>query len=95
MSGPLRRMVTIVNPQGLHFRPAARFGEAALRFASRVSVSKDNHTVDGKFWPDLMLLEAALGTRLMLEVEGDDAATAIETLAELLESNYEESEPIA
>ena len=56
MSGPLRRDVMIANPEGFHMRPAAAFAELASRFESKVTVSCGGESVDGKFWPDLLLL---------------------------------------
>lgn len=92
--GPLRRVVTVANPQGLHIRPAAAFAELAARFESRVAVSREGQTVDGKFWPDLLMLAAEHGTALTLEVDGKDAADALEALAQLLASKFED-EPAA
>ncbi len=61
MSEPLRRVVTVANPQGLHIRPAAAFAELAQRFEANVRVSRNGQTVDGKFWPELLLLAAEMG----------------------------------
>jgi phosphocarrier protein HPr len=83
-SGPLRREVQVTNPQGLHVRPAAAFAELAARFESRVTVSKDGQNVDGKFWPDLLLLAAEQGSKLIIEVDGPDAEPALEALCKVL-----------
>lgn len=85
----LTREVTVVNPQGLHIRPAAAFAELAARFEANVTVSRDGgERVNGKLWPDLLLLAAEKGAKLLLEVEGRDASDALEALAKLL-STYE------
>jgi phosphotransferase system HPr (HPr) family protein len=86
MSGPLRRVVTIANPQGLHMRPAAAFAELASRFESTVTIHKGDQAVDGKNMVELLLLAAEPGTQLEVLVNGKDAADALEVLAELLES---------
>ena len=91
---PIRRAVTVTNPQGLHVRPAAAFAELAARFESRVVVSKEGQAVDGKFWPDLLLLAAEQGTTLMLEVDGPDAADAIDVLARALAEFKEDESPL-
>lgn len=95
MTEPLRRVVTIANPQGLHIRPAAAFAELAQRFEAKVTVSREGQSVDGKFWPDLLLLAAEQGTELILEVEGPDAPDALEALADQLAAVFEESSPTA
>jgi phosphotransferase system HPr (HPr) family protein len=86
MSGSLRRTVTIVNPRGLHLRPAADFAQLASRFESTVTVSHGQQAVDGKDAMNLLLLIAEQGAKLVIEVTGQDAAEALEPLAKILES---------
>ena len=78
------REVKIVNPLGLHMRPAAKFVETANRFRCTVSVSKGDETVNGKSIMEMMLLEAMPGTMLHLESDGEDAETCLQTLAEVI-----------
>ena len=90
-NGPLRRTVVVKNPQGLHIRPAAAFAEVAARYVSRVTVANpEGEVVDGKFWPDLLLLKALQGTPLELVVDGADAPDAIDVLAQALAEYHEE-----
>jgi phosphotransferase system HPr (HPr) family protein len=93
VNGPLRRVVAIANPHGMHVRPAAAFAERASRFASQVRVSLGEKNVDGKFWPDLLLLEAAGGAQLTLEVEGPDAAEALDALTDQLAVVFTDEPP--
>jgi phosphocarrier protein HPr len=83
---PLRRLVVINNPNGLHMRPAAAFVEMASRFQSQVVIWKHEHSVNGKSFLDLMMLAAESGTELTLEVSGSDAEPALEALSGILES---------
>lgn len=83
---PLFRMVTIRDPQGLHMRPAAAFAKAARRFHSTVTLRLNDRAVNGKSQLDLMLLAAEPGAQLVLEVAGDDAPAALETLADVIEA---------
>lgn len=78
------REVKIVNPLGLHMRPAAKFVETANRFRCTVTVSKGDETVNGKSITEMMLLEAMPGTMLRLESEGEDADTCLQILAEVV-----------
>jgi phosphocarrier protein len=82
----LRHKVVISNPDGLHLRPISAFAELAKQTQSRVTVHKDGKAFDGKSPLDLMLLGAAEGTELEIEVEGPDAADALRQLLELLAS---------
>ncbi len=85
-----RRDVEVKNRLGLHARAAARFVHTANRFRSRVSVTRGQRTTDGKSILGILLLAAAQGTRLELQAEGDDAAAALQALAELIEGGFGE-----
>ena len=76
--------VVIVNRQGLHARPATQFVETANRYASRVTVFKDNTRVNGKSVMEMMLLDAEQGTTLRIEAEGEDAGECLAALAEVV-----------
>jgi phosphocarrier protein HPr len=86
----IRREVLVCNPLGLHARAAARFVHAANRFRSRVKVSRDGKTMDGKSILGILLLAAGPGARLELEAEGDDEQAAVAALASLVESGFGE-----
>lgn len=81
---PLRRQVTITNPQGFHMRPATKFAQLANQFQSTVTVYKGDQRINGKSPLDLMLLGADQGTELTLEVSGSDAPAALDALADLM-----------
>lgn len=87
------RQVTVVNPLGLHARAAARFVQAAGRFASRIRVARDGRTMDGKSIMGLLLLAAARGTVLAISADGPDEAEALDALCALVERGFEEETP--
>jgi phosphotransferase system HPr (HPr) family protein len=86
MDGPLRRVVTIANPNGLHLRAAAAFAERAGRFQCAVALCREGQQVNGKDPWDILLLAAEQGTKLVVEATGSDAAAAVQALGEWLES---------
>jgi phosphocarrier protein len=90
---PLRRTVTIRNPQGLHIRPASAFAQLAGKFESTVTVWKESQGVSGRSPLELLLLVALQGTELVVEVSGPDAQEALDALAELLGAPGVEDEP--
>ena len=93
---PLHRTVTIKDPQGLHMRPAAAFAKAARQFQASVTLRQNDRSVNGKSQLDLMLLAAEPGAELVLEVNGDDAARALDVLSDIIESvasDGEDDEP--
>lgn len=82
--------VTISNTQGLHARPVMRFVDLAMSFRSAIRVMKDSLQVDGKSAMEMMLLEATQGTVLRVAADGEDAREAVEALAGLVNSKFEE-----
>jgi phosphotransferase system HPr (HPr) family protein len=83
-SGPLKRTVVVANPMGLHMRPATAFAQLARSFGCKVTVWNGPARADGKSSLDLILLVAMPGAELVLEVEGDDAPSALDQLADVL-----------
>ena len=85
-----RREVTERNRLGLHARAAARFVHAANAFRSRVTVTRDGRTMEGKSILGILLLAASQGTPLTLGADGEDEGAAVDTLAALVESGFGE-----
>ena len=86
----IQRAVTVRNRRGLHARAAARFVHAANAFRSRVTLSREGRTMDGKSILGILLLGASQGTALELGAEGEDEAAAVETLTALVDSGFGE-----
>ncbi|QDU20756.1 HPr family phosphocarrier protein [Urbifossiella limnaea] len=85
-NGPLRRTVKVVNPLGLHHRVADRFSRAARQFAAAVAVFHGDSRADGKSVWDLMMLVVLPDAEVVVEVDGPDAAAALDPLAAILGS---------
>ena len=81
---------TICNRLGLHARAAALLVKTANRFASEVTVEKDNLEVNGKSIMGILMLAASKGSKITLKAEGKDAAQAIQTLGELIQNKFGE-----
>jgi phosphocarrier protein len=92
MSAPLRREATarIVNKKGLHARASAKVVEAAARFASHITVTKDGQTVDARSIMGLMMLAAGPGCCIEIAADGPEAEQAVEALAELVAARFDE-----
>ena len=84
--GPLRRVVRIVNPYGLHQRVADRFSRTARTFSCTITVWNGDVQADGKSMTDLMMLIALPDAEVILEVDGSDAHAAVDPLAAILAS---------
>jgi phosphocarrier protein len=86
-----RREVRISNRLGLHARAAARFVREANRFRSKVTLTRDGRSMDGKSILGILLLAAAQGTLLVVAAEGEDEEAAVETLAALIGGGFGEA----
>jgi phosphocarrier protein len=85
-----QRTLRIPNRLGLHARAAARFVHTASRFDSRIRVSREGRTTDGKSILGILLLAAARGMSLRIVAQGRDEEEAVTTLAALVESGFGE-----
>jgi len=86
----IREDVVIVNPLGLHARAAARFVQAAGRFRSRIVVSRDGRTADGKSILGLLALLGGQGARLTIAADGSDEQEALRALLDLVRAGFGE-----
>ena len=85
-AGPIRRTVRVVNPLGLHHRVADRLARTAKGFRATVTVYNGDLRADGTSVWDLLGLVVMPGTEVVLEVDGPDAAAAVDPLADILAS---------
>jgi len=80
----MRCEVEILNPLGLHARPAAEFVKAARQFSSKVSILRGEEMFSARSILDLLSADLGCGTKCTLEAEGPDAEAALERLKALL-----------
>lgn len=89
-SGRQTAIAKIVNKKGLHARASAKIVEAAARFQSQITVSKDGQCVDARSIMGLMMLAASLGSEIKIEAEGPDADEALRAILALVEAKFGE-----
>ena len=84
--------VTIVNQRGLHARASAKFVNMVtmLPGAPGVTVLKDGNEAAGGSVPGLMMLGAARGDSIEIQVSGDDAEMALAKLVGLVKDGFGE-----
>lgn len=93
MSEPSERRVAvakIINKKGLHARASAKIVEAAARFQSHITITKDGQTVDARSIMGLMMLAASLGSDIRIEADGPDAEEAMRAILALVEAKFGE-----
>ena len=85
----LERRATVKNKLGIHARPAALLVQAAAKFTSEITLEKDGLAINGKSIMGVMMLAAEVGSVIKVRVEGEDARTALDHIAEMIESKFD------
>ena len=81
----------VINPVGLHARPAAEFVKSAAQFKSRISVrnlTRQSASVDAKSILSVLTLGVEKDHEVELTAEGEDEVHAIRFLRQLIESDF-------
>ena len=78
--------LTVLDPSGLHARPAATVVKVASRFASRIELRSGDRAVDVKSLIAVLGLTIRPMTEITLTADGPDADDALAALVEELGS---------
>ena len=82
--------VVINNQVGLHARPATFFIQKANEFKSSIWIEKEDRRVNAKSLLGVLSLGIVKSTAVNLIADGADEATAVDTLSELIASDFTE-----
>jgi len=86
----------VLNPSGLHARPAAMFVRTAAGFVSRITLEnldRETAPIDAKSILAVMGSGVSKGHRIRLTADGADEDAAIETLEAFIASGMGETLP--
>ena len=86
----ISKEVLINNQVGLHARPATFFIQKANEFKSSIWVEKDERRVNAKSLLGVLSLGIVKDTTIQIVADGVDEETAVETLCQLLSSDFTE-----
>ena len=86
----ITKEVVINNQVGLHARPATFFIQKANEFKSSIWVEKEERRVNAKSLLGVLSLGIVQGTTINIIADGADEDAAIATLAELIDSDFNE-----
>lgn len=78
--------VVVVDPVGLHARPATVAVNVASKFGSNVNVSYKDRTVNMKSIMGVMSLGIPTQSEITITCEGEDEEAAIQTIEEVLKT---------
>lgn len=79
---------TVVNPNGIHARPASLFVQEAKKFQSNITVENlgTGKAKDAKSILGVMILGMTKGTEIRIVAEGPDEDAAVEAMRQLVDS---------
>ena len=90
--GKVTKKLEIQNKLGLHARAAALFVQTVNKYSSQVTVSNDGQTADGRSIMGMLTLGATQGSKIQVEVTGEDADKALRAIEKLLDNRFNENE---
>lgn len=77
-------IVRVVNPSGLHARPAALLVQEARKFQSDVRIFAGDRSADAKSILAVLSMAVKPGTEVRLTADGPDAEEAVAALTRLI-----------
>jgi len=88
----LQQEAEIINKLGLHARASAKLTQVAGRFQANVWVGRNGRRVNAKSIMGVMMLAAAMGSKVMVETDGPDEQQAMDAVTGLIAARFDESE---
>ncbi|MCC4634072.1 HPr family phosphocarrier protein [Xanthomonas dyei] len=86
----LERELIVSNRLGLHARATAKLVQTLSSYRSNATLAAKGREVNAKSIMGVMLLAAGQGTSVMVRLDGEDEAQALQALVELFERRFDE-----
>lgn len=80
----VRRTATIVNPHGMHARPAARLVQIAKKFDAEITIAFAEKTASARSVADIMALDLGALAAIEIITRGSDAQAAADALSQAI-----------
>ena len=84
----IRQEIDVAKGCALHSQPAAALVRVACEYKSHIHILDGDKIVNAKSMMGVLSLGTPRGTRLVLEAEGTDEATAVHRLAPMVHKLY-------
>lgn len=86
----IKQVISIVNPTGIHARPAAYIAKLAAQFDATIRLAYKDKEVDAKSIVGVMSLAAQAGEEVCISAEGNQAEAAMNAIVDLLSKPFAE-----
>lgn len=84
------RKIQVVNPTGLHLRPAGILCQASMKFKSRITILYKEKEINAKSVLNVMASGVKCGADIEVQCTGEDEVEALEAICELIATGLEE-----
>ena len=86
----ISRTLTVVNPSGLHLRPAGVLSQTAMRFKSEIILESGDKRIIAKSVLNVMAAGIKCGAKINVVCNGPDEEEALDALSKAIESGLGE-----
>ena len=86
----ISKNLTVVNPSGLHLRPAGVLSQTAMKFKSDINIIWGEKKIVAKSVLNVMAAGIKCGTEITLVCDGEDEEEAMKTISQAIESGLGE-----
>ena len=86
----ISKNLTVVNPSGLHLRPAGVLSQTAMKFKSDITIVSGEKKIVAKSVLNVMAAGIECGTEITLICDGEDEEEAMKTVSQAIESGLGE-----
>ena len=86
----ISKNLTVVNPSGLHLRPAGVLSQTAMKFKSDITIICGEKKIVAKSVLNVMAAGIKGGTEITLVCDGEDEEEAMKTISQAIESGLGE-----
>jgi len=86
----ISKNLTVVNPSGLHLRPAGVLSQTAMKFKSDITIECGEKKIVAKSVLNVMAAGIKCGTEITLVCDGEDEEEAMKTISQAIESGLGE-----
>ena len=86
----ISKNLTVVNPSGLHLRPAGVLSQTAMKFKSDITIVSGEKKIVANSVLNVMAAGIKCGTEITLVCDGEDEEEAMKTISQAIESGLGE-----
>ena len=90
--GMREKNLYIQNKLGLHIRAATKLAQVASRYASEITLTYQERTIQAKNIMEVITLAVSSGAEIILRVSGEDEHNAFAAMLDLIDNKFGEKE---